>query len=164
MPKNAIIISADVREADDGLCSFLRRVVRAALEAEGVDVPCEVNVLVTGDEGIHQVNLDMRGVDAPTDVLSFPMFDLRPGDKPSREDADPATGLVPLGDMCISLERARAQAKEYGHSNRRELAYLAVHSVLHLLGYDHLDEGPMKARMREREEAVMDSLDLPREK
>ena len=98
MPKHEIIISADVPEADDGLCSFLRRVVRAALEAEGVDVPCEVNVLVTGDEGIHQVNLDMRGVDAPTDVLSFPMFDLRPGDKPSREDADPATGLVPLGD------------------------------------------------------------------
>ncbi|MCI8762312.1 MAG: rRNA maturation RNase YbeY [Oscillospiraceae bacterium] len=164
MPKHEIIISADVPGADDGLCSFLRRVIRAALEAEGVDVPCEVNVLVTGDEGIHQVNLDMRGVDAPTDVLSFPMFDLRPGDKPSREDADPATRLVPLGDMCISLERARAQAGEYGHSGRRELAYLAVHSVLHLLGYDHLDEGPMKARMREREEAVMDSLDLPREK
>ena len=164
MPKHEIIISADVPEADDGLCSFLRRVVRAALEAEGVDVPCEVNVLVTGDEGIHQVNLDMRGVDAPTDVLSFPMFDLTPGDKPTLEDADPATGLVPLGDMCLSLERARAQAKEYGHSDRRELAYLAVHSVLHLLGYDHLDEGPMKARMREREEAVMDGLGLPREK
>ena len=164
MPKHEIIISADVPEADDGLCSFLRRVVRAALEAEGVDVPCEVNVLVTGDEGIHQVNLDMRGVDAPTDVLSFPMFDLRPGDKPSRKDADPATGLVPLGDMCISLERARAQAGEYGHSGRRELAYLAVHSVLHLLGYDHLDEGPMKTQMRGREEAVMDGLGLPREK
>ena len=164
MPKHEIIISADVPGADDGLCSFLRRVVRAALEAEGVDVPCEVNVLVTGDEGIHQVNLDMRGVDAPTDVLSFPMFDLRPGDKPSREDADPATGLVPLGDMCISLERARAQAGEYGHSGRRELAYLAVHSVLHLLGYDHLDEGPMKTQMRGREEAVMDGLGLPREK
>ena len=162
MPKHEIIISADVPEADDGLCSFLRRVVRAALEAEGVDVPCEVNVLVTGDEGIHQVNLDMRGVDAPTDVLSFPMFGLRPGDKPSEEDADPATGLVPLGDMCISLERAKAQAREYGHSNRRELAYLAVHSALHLLGYDHLDEGPMKAQMRAREEDIMRGLGLER--
>ena len=162
MPKHKIIISADVPGADDGLCSFLRRVIRAALEAEGVDVPCEVNVLVTGDEGIHQVNLDMRGVDAPTDVLSFPMFDLRPGDKPSREDADPATGLVPLGDMCISLEQARAQAGEYGHSGRRELAYLAVHSVLHLLGYDHLDEGPMKAQMREREEAILEKLGITR--
>ncbi len=163
MPKHEIIISADVPGVDEGLRSFLRRVIRTALDAEGVDVPCEVNVLVTGDAGIHQVNLDMRGVDAPTDVLSFPMFALAPGDKPSEEDADPATGLVPLGDMCISLERAKAQAKEYGHSNRRELAYLAVHSALHLLGYDHLDEGPMKARMREREEAVMAGLGLVRE-
>ena len=87
---------------------------------------------------------------------------IRDRDKPPEEDADPATGLVPLGDMCISLERAKAQAKEYGHSNRRELAYLAVHSVLHLLGYDHLDEGPMKARMREREEAIMSGLGLER--
>ena len=163
MPKHEIIISADVPGADDGLCSFLRRVIRAALEAEGVDVPCEINVLITNDGGIHRINLDMRGVDAPTDVLSFPMFDLKPGDKPSGEDADPATGLAPLGDMCISLERAKAQAKEYGHANRRELAYLAVHSTLHLLGYDHLDEGPEKARMREREEYIMKELGLERE-
>lgn len=162
MSKHKIMISADVPGVDDGLRSFLRKVIRAALDAEGVDVPCEVNVLVTNDTGIHRVNLDMRGVDAPTDVLSFPMFELSPGDKPSQEDADPATGLVPLGDMCISLERAKAQAKEYGHSNRRELAYLAVHSVLHLLGYDHLDEGPMKAQMRAREESVMADLGLER--
>ena len=138
----------------------IRRSVLAALEAEGVDVPCEINVLITNDTGIHQINLDMRGVDAPTDVLSFPMFDLAPGDKPLDDDADPATGLVPLGDMCVSLERVHAQAKEYGHSNRRELAYLAVHSVLHLLGYDHLDEGPMKAQMRQREEAILGQLGI----
>ena len=162
MPKHEIIISADVPGVDEGLRSFLRRVIRTALDAEGVDISCEVNVLVTNDTGIHRVNFDKRGVDAPTDVLSFPMFDLTPGDKPSEEDADPATGLVPLGDMCISLERAKAQAREYGHSNRRELAYLAVHSVLHLLGYDHLDEGPMKAQMRGREEAVMAELGLER--
>ncbi|MCI8915134.1 MAG: rRNA maturation RNase YbeY [Oscillospiraceae bacterium] len=163
MPKHEIIVSADVPGVDDGLRSFLRRVIRAALDAEGVDVPCEVNVLVTGDRGIHQINLDTRGVDAPTDVLSFPMFDLEPGDKPAQADADPATGLVPLGDMCISLERAKAQAKEYGHANRRELAYLAVHSVLHLLGYDHLDEGDMKGRMRGREEDILAGLGIPRE-
>ena len=162
MPKHKIIISADVPGVDEGLRSFLRRVIRTVLDAEGVDVPCEISVLVTNDTGIRRVNVDMRGVDAPTDVLSFPMFELSPGDKPAPEDADPATGLAPLGDMCISLERARAQAKEYGHSNRRELAYLAVHSVLHLLGYDHLDEGPMKARMRVREEAVMSELGLER--
>ena len=164
MPKHEISISADVPGVDDDLRGFLRGVIRAALEAEGVDVPCEVDVLVTNDTGIRRVNLDMRGVDAPTDVLSFPMFDLAPGDKPSLEEADPATGLVPLGDMCLSLERAQAQAEEYGHSSRRELAYLAVHSVLHLLGYDHLDEGPMKEQMRGREEAIMDGLGLPREK
>ena len=164
MPKHEIIVSAEVPGVDDGLSDFLGGVIRAALEAEGVDTPCEVDVLVTDDAGIHRVNLDMRGVDAPTDVLSFPMFELAPGDKPPADDADPATGLVPLGDMCLSLERARAQAKEYGHSSRRELAYLAVHSVLHLLGYDHLDEGPMKAQMRAREEAVMDGLNLSREK
>jgi len=162
MPKHAIIISADVPGVDEGLRSFLRRAIRTALDAEGVDVPCEIDVLVTNDTGIRRVNLDMRQVDAPTDVLSFPMFELDPGDKPGPEDADPATGLVPLGDMCLCLERAKAQAKEYGHSSRRELAYLAVHSVLHLLGYDHLDEGPMKAQMRAREEAVMAELDLKR--
>ena len=162
MPKHEIILSADVPGVDEGLRSFLKKVIRAALDAEGVDVPCEINVFVTNDAGIRQINADMRDVDAPTDVLSFPMFDLKPGDKPSGEDADPATGLVPLGDMCISFERARVQAKEYGHSNRRELAYLAVHSVLHLLGYDHLDEGPMKAQMREREEAILAELGLER--
>lgn len=162
MPRHKIIISADVPGVDEGLRSFLRRTVRAALDAEGVNAPCEVNILVTSDTGIHRINLEMRGVDSPTDVLSFPMFNLTPGDKPSEEDADPATGLVPLGDMCISLERAKAQAKEYGHSNRRELAYLAVHSALHLLGYDHLDEGPMKAQMRGREEAIMGQLGITR--
>lgn len=162
MPKHEIIISADVPGVDEGLRSFLRRVIRTALDAEGVDVPCEVSVLVTNDTGIHRINLDMREVDAPTDVLSFPMFDLKPGDRPTEADADPATGLVPLGDMCISLERAKAQAKEYGHSNRRELAYLAVHSVLHQLGYDHLDEGPMKAQMRQREETIMGELGITR--
>ena len=79
------------------------------------------------------------------------------------QKADPATGLVPLGDMAISLERVRAQAKEYGHSVQRELGYLTVHSVLHLLGYDHLDEGPMKKQMRAREEAIMAEMQLLRE-
>ena len=162
MPKHDIILSADVPGVDEDLRSFLKKVIRAALDAEGVDVPCEINVLVTDDAGIRRVNADMRDVDAPTDVLSFPMFDLKPGDKPSETEADPATGLVPLGDMCVSFERAKAQAKEYSHSNRRELAYLAVHSVLHLLGYDHLDEGPMKAQMREREEAILTELGLKR--
>ena len=156
-------ITADVPGVNDGQRAFLRRVIRTALAAEGVDFPCEIDVLLTGDTGIHAINRDMRQVDRPTDVLSFPEFELRPGQLPGPEDADPGTGLVPLGDMVISMEHVAAQAKEYGHSNRRELAYLAVHSVLHLLGYDHLDEGPQKKQMRGREEAILAELGISRE-
>ena len=158
-----ILFDAEV-EAPQTLQQEMERVIRAALEAEGVALPCEISVLLTDDAGIHQVNLDMRGVDQPTDVLSFPMFDLEPGVPPAGEDyLDPASELCPLGDMCISLERAAAQAEDFGHSLEREVCYLTVHSVLHLLGYDHLDEGPMKARMRAREEAILSVLGITRE-
>lgn len=157
-----ILLESEV-DCPAGTQELLEKVISAALEAEGVEADCEINVLLTDDEGIHQVNLDMRGVDRPTDVLSFPMFDLQPGEKPGEEDADPDTGLVPLGDMCLSLERARAQAEEFGHSVERELSYLTVHSVLHLLGYDHMDEGPMKIQMRGREEAILQTLGITRE-
>ena len=144
------------------LAAMLRRTVKAALAAEGVACDCEINILLTDDEGIREVNWDMREIDRATDVLSFPMFDLVPGEHPDEYDADPDTGLVPLGDMCISVERAKAQAEEYGHSFDREICYLCVHSVLHLLGYDHLDEGEMKRQMRGREEDIMSTLKLER--
>ena len=160
--RHYIPITSDVPGVSEGQRAFLRKVIRTALAAEGVDFPCEVDVSVTSDAGIQEINREMRQVDAPTDVLSFPVFDLAPGELPGPEDADPGTGLVPLGDMVISLERVRAQAKEFGHSSRRELAYLAVHSVLHLLGYDHLDEGPQKAQMRAREEAILEGLGIGR--
>ena len=157
-----IIFDSDI-EVPEGLEEQLERVISAALDAEGVELPCEINVLITDDEGIHQVNLDMREVDRATDVLSFPMFELEPGVPPEGEDyLDPATDLCPLGDMCISLERAQEQAKEFGHSVQREICYLTVHSVLHLLGYDHLDEGPMKAQMRAREETILEELGIVR--
>lgn len=161
--RHYIPITSDVPGVSEGQRAFLRKVIRTALAAEGVDFPCEVDVAVTSDAGIQEINREMRQVDAPTDVLSFPVFDLAPGELPGPEDADPGTGLVPLGDMVISLERVRAQAKEFGHSSRRELAYLAVHSVLHLLGYDHLDEGPMKQQMRAREEAILGELGITRD-
>ena len=160
--RHYIPVTADVPGVSDEKKALIRRVIRTALAMQGVDFPCEVDVLVTSDVGIHQINRDMRQVDRPTDVLSFPEFELTPGELPGQEDADTGTGLVPLGDMVLSMERVQAQAKEYGHSNRRELAYLVVHSVLHLLGYDHLDEGPMKTQMREREEAIMGELGLER--
>lgn len=158
-----IILESEL-EREFAFQPLLERVIAAALEAEGVGTPCEVDVLITGDEGIHQINLEQRGIDRPTDVLSFPMFDYRPGQPPLDDsDADPATGLTPLGDMVISLERAEEQAAEYGHPVERELSYLAVHSVLHLLGYDHMDEGEQKAQMRGREEAILGSLGITRE-
>ena len=136
--------------------SVISQCAEAALREEGVTVPCEINVLITNDQGIQVINKASRDIDRPTDVLSFPMFELEPGNPPEdwEEYLDPATDMCPLGDMCISLERAIAQAKEYGHSVRREVGYLTIHSMLHLLGYDHLDEGPMKRQMRAREEAI----------
>ena len=140
--------------------NIIKKCIHATLDAERIAVPCEINVLVTDDAGIQVINRESRKLDKPTDVLSFPMFQLEPGAPPTdwTDYQDPASGLVPLGDMCISLERARQQAKEFGHSVKREVGYLTIHSVLHLLGYDHLDEGPMKKQMREREEAIASSI------
>ena len=162
--RHYIPVTATVPGVNEGQRALIRKVIRTALAAEGVDFPCEVDVLLTDDDGIHQINKDMRDVDRATDVLSFPEFELPPGQLPAPEDADPGTGLVPLGDMAISMEHVAAQAKEFGHSGRRELCYLVVHSVLHLLGYDHLDEGPMKAQMRQREEAILAQLGITRDK
>ena len=94
--------------------AFLRRSIRTALTAEGIGFPCEVDVLLTDDEGIRVLNREMREIDRATDVLSFPALMLTPGELPDpKTDADIATGYVPLGDMCLSLERVKAQAKEY---------------------------------------------------
>ena len=160
--EHSIIFETEV-EIPQELEPLLQKVIQAALDAEGMEDDCEINVLITDDEGIHQINLEQRDVDRPTDVLSFPMFDLEPGEHPDEMDADPETGLIPLGDMVISLERAREQAAEFGHSVEREVCYLCVHSVLHLLGYDHMDEGPMKAQMREREEVILGELGITRD-
>ena len=142
------------------ISSIIRNCIQQTLRAEGIGVPCEINVLVTDDRGIQVINRESRDMDKPTDVLSFPMFQLEAGNPPQdwQEYQDPESGLVPLGDMCISLERAIAQAQEFGHSTRREVGYLTIHSMLHLLGYDHLDEGPQKKQMRQREEAIAASI------
>ena len=140
--------------------NIIKKCIQATLDAEGVTADCEINVLVTNDKGIHAINLASRQIDRPTDVLSFPMFQLEPGNPPEdwEEYLDFETDLCPLGDMCISLERAQAQAKEFGHSAKREVGYLTIHSMLHLLGYDHLDEGPQKRQMRGREEAIASTI------
>ena len=138
------------------LPGVIKSCAAAVLRQEQVKAPCEINILITNDAGIRAINKACRNIDKATDVLSFPMFELTPGNFPEVFDSmlDPETGLCPLGDMAISLERAVAQAKAFGHSVRREVGYLTIHSMLHLLGYDHMDEGEMKKQMRCLEEEI----------
>ena len=154
---NKINITYDIFTVTQPLVTaIIRKCIQATLDAEGIDVPCEINVLVTNDRGIRAINKASRNIDKATDVLSFPMFQLEAGNPPEDWEAylDAETDLCPLGDMCISLERATVQAKEFGHRVKREVGYLTIHSMLHLLGYDHLDEGEQKKQMRAREEAI----------
>ncbi len=136
--------------------SLIRKAAEAALEAENIRVPCLISVMLTDSEGIRTVNREFRDVDRETDVLSFPLNELQPGafEEGSCEH-DPGTGRVMLGDIMISLSACERQGEEYGHGFNREICYLTVHSVLHLLGYDHLDEGEQKALMRSREKLIM---------
>lgn len=144
-----------------GFRTVIRRAFRYALKAEGVTVPCEIDVLITDNIGIHEINRTQREVDRPTDVLSFPMQQLEPGAfDPKACERDPDTGMLTLGCMAVSVDKIREQAAEYGHSVEHELAYLTVHSCLHLLGYDHLDEGAQKAQMRRREKEIMALLGI----
>ncbi len=140
--------------------SLIRRAACMALDAEGIDVPCILSVMLTDEEGIRAVNREFRGVDSATDVLSFPLNEVEAGafDADACE-RDPETGAVLLGDMMISLPRCEQQGEEFGHGFEREIQYLTVHSVLHLLGYDHVDEGEQKRRMRAREKAIMGDRD-----
>lgn len=136
--------------------ALLRRSIRMALAAEQVDIPCEICVLITTDKGIHTINKHLRKKDAPTDVLSFPLQELSPGNfTADLSELNRDTGCLPLGDIVLSAQRVADQAVEYGQHINREMAYLTIHSVLHLLGYDHLDEGEEKQRMRGREEAIL---------
>lgn len=139
-----------------GVRMLIRRCCHAVLQLEQFAGSAEVEVSLVDNPTIHAINLEQRQIDAPTDVLSFPL-----GEN-GVYDQNPATGAYMLGDIVISLERALAQAEEYGHTLQREVGYLTVHSMLHLLGYDHVEGGLEAVRMREKEEAVMLSVGLPR--
>ena len=135
---------------------LIKKAVQDALDAERLPRPCLVCVMLTDDDGIRKINRDFRGIDQPTDVLSFPLNELAAGAfDPDACDFDPETGMLMLGDMMISLERCQSQGEEYGHGFEREIRYLAIHSALHLLGYDHMDEGEQKRQMRAREKAIL---------
>ena len=131
---------------------FLGKVVSYTLEKEGVNPNAEVSISFVNNKEIHHLNLTYRGVDQPTDVLSFPQY----------EDFNDLKQLACLGDIVISIEKAREQAVDYEHSFEREMAYLTVHSIYHLLGYDH-DTEENTRRMREKEEEVLQALGIIRE-
>lgn len=135
---------------------LVRRAVEATLDYEQYGNPCEVSVTFTDNEQIHELNRKFRGVDRPTDVLSFPLFDY---DGVTEEPpVDELMGM--LGDIVLSLEQAEIQANEYGHSFAREVAFLCVHSMLHLLGYDHETGDEDEADMRRRQTEIMDLMGL----
>lgn len=141
---------------------LIRSVVERALETEGWKEPGTLEVLMLRDEEIREVNATRRGIDEGTDVLSFPMMQLKPGAEVTEEFfVLPPESRPHLGDVLLSVDRIEVQAKEAGHSTERELAYLTVHGVLHILGYDHEIERDRRA-MRTREEDVLASLGLRR--
>ena len=155
--EHEIYVSREVKNlGHNNAARLIKQAAIRALEAEQIDVNCIISVMLTDDAGIRQLNQDFRGIDRETDVLSFPLNELEPGaidQDVCEKDLD--TGAVLLGDMSISIPRCEEQGRDFGHGFDREIQYLTVHSVLHLLGYDHLDEGPMKAQMRAREKAIM---------
>lgn len=146
---------------------LIRRVVLAALDYEKCPYEAEVSVLLTDDAGIQTINRENRNIDAPTDVLSFPMAEYpAPGDFSRLEEdtADcfnPETGELLLGDIVVSLDHVKDQAEKYGHSEERELAFLVAHSMFHLMGYDHMEEGE-RAVMEKKQDELMDLLGIHR--
>lgn len=133
---------------------LIRKACTATLKLEGFEESAEVNVTLVNDEMIREMNRQYRDIDASTDVLSFPL-----GEN-GIYDENPETGAKMLGDIVISVEHALSQADLYGHGIEREVAFLTVHSMLHLLGYDHEQGGLQKTIMREKEEQVLDALGL----
>ena len=139
-----------------GLRMLIRRCCNAVLQSENFEGSAEISVTFVDDERIHELNREYRNVDRSTDVLSFPLGENGVYDK------NPENGACLLGDIVISVETAVRQAETYGHSLQREIGFLTVHSMLHLLGYDHVNGGIEEVRMREKEEHVLTELGLKR--
>ena len=145
--------------SQDGPISYalkmlIRRSVIAALDYEGYENDCEISITLTDNKGIHAINKQFRNIDAPTDVLSFPLVEYEESEEPPVDDGNM------LGDIIISLERAEEQANEFGHSFEREVSFLTVHSMLHLLGYDHVNSEEEDMEMRQRQSEIMKNLGL----
>ena len=142
-------------------------VTDAALDYAECPYEAEINLLLTENQEIHEMNLEQRGIDRPTDVLSFPMIEYdAPGDfsvidEETGDAFNPETGELMLGDIVISKEKVLSQAEEYGHSPKREYAFLIAHSMLHLFGYDHMEEEE-RAEMEAHQRAIMEKVGIPR--
>lgn len=147
--------------------SLIERAIEGALDFIGCPYEAEINVLLTDNASIREINNENREIDAATDVLSFPFAEYTtPGDFESLEEEQPEvfhpeSGELMLGDIVISVERVLSQAEEYGHSPERELGFLTVHSILHLCGYDHMEEEERKV-MEQKQKEIMDLLKLYR--
>lgn len=146
----------------------VEEIIKYALNKEEVEVPTEVSVIFIDNEKIREINKEQRNFDKVTDVLSFPMLDYPKGEvykdvyKDYKfTDVDLDEGKLVLGDIVLSLERATEQSDEYNHSFEREVCYLTVHSILHLLGYDHMEDDD-KIKMRRREEEILEEFDIIR--
>ena len=139
-----------------GIRILVRRTCNATLVNEGITEPCEISVTFVDNDAIKKINTEFRNIESETDVLSFPL-----GEN-GQYDKNPETGALMLGDIIISLEKAMEQSQQFGHSFQREVSYLTCHSMLHLLGYDHVNGGIEAMKMREHEEAVMSVLGLSR--
>jgi probable rRNA maturation factor len=140
------------------LSQGIEKIIYDSLAYEGFAKPCEVSVSIVDNEEIRQINKQFRGIDRATDVLSFPLLTFEEGERPDFNEKNE----VLLGDIIISLERAKEQAEEYGHSLKRELAFLTAHSMLHLLGYDHMEEKEEK-EMFQKQREILIKAGIPRE-
>lgn len=140
---------------------IIKKVIEEIYNIEKLKFDAYVSVIITDKEEIRQINLDERGIDSPTDVLSFPYLEYDENYKLitqlHKEDFDPEYNAVCLGDMVICYDKILEQAKEYGHSEERELSYLVAHSMYHLLGYDHITDD-LKKDMREKEESALNEI------
>ena len=134
---------------------LIRRALEATLDYEGCENAAQVSVTFTDNEGIRALNAQYRDIDRETDVLSFPLIDFEGGEEPPADEP-----MLMLGDIVVSLEKAREQADEYGHGFEREIAFLCVHSMLHLLGYDHVNSDEEDADMRRRQSEILDGMGL----
>lgn len=150
-------------EFTDELSEIMQKAVMTTLETVGADseTDFEVSILITDNEGIQEINKEHREIDSPTDVLSFPILEFDEDGVMLEESGDYDGDMLLLGDIVLSLEKAKEQAEEYGHSIQREVGFLTVHSTLHLLGFDHMEE-PYTSVMRAREKEIMDIMDLHR--